>query len=87
MTNMIADISKYLMILLIAMYTYWNFRYFGVREERKKVLSRRQNGIMYLLHFLAYAVMFLKTEDVKLLVFYVAQVVFFVCYLFLYRRF
>lgn len=87
MTNIIADVSKYLSFLLIALYTYWNFRYFGVKEEKRIVLSRRQNRIMYLLHFLAYGVMFLKTEDVKLLVFYGAQVVFFVCYLFLYRRF
>lgn len=87
MTNIIADVSKYLIFLLIAMYTYWNFRYFGVKKEKKIVLSRRQNRLMYLLHFLAYGVMFLKTEDVKLLVFYVAQVVFFVCYLTLYRRF
>lgn len=87
MTNIITDVSKYLIFLLIAMYTYWNFRYFGVKKEKKIVLSRRQNRLMYLLHFLAYGVMFLKTEDVKLLVFYVAQVVFFVCYLTLYRRF
>lgn len=87
MTNIIADVSKYLIFLLIAMYTYWNFRYFGVKEEKKNILSRRQNRLMYLLHFLAYGVMFLKTEDVKLLVFYVAQAVFFVCYLTLYRRF
>lgn len=87
MTNIIADVSKYLIFLLIAMYTYWNFRYFGVKEEKKIVLSRRQNRLMYLLHFLAYGVMFLKTEDVKLLAFYVAQAVFFVCYLTLYRRF
>ena len=65
MANMIADISKYLMILLIAMYTFWNFRYFGVREERRPVLAGRQNRIMYLLHFLAYAVMFLKTGEEK----------------------
>ncbi|MCI8664221.1 MAG: FtsW/RodA/SpoVE family cell cycle protein [Hungatella sp.] len=87
MANMIADISKYLMILLIAMYTFWNFRYFGVREERRPVLAGRQNRIMYLLHFLAYAVMFLKTGEEKLLVFYGAQAVFFLCYLFFYRRF
>ena len=87
MANMIADISKYLMILLIAMYTFWNFRYFGVREERRPVLAGRQNRIMYLLHFLAYAVMFLKTGEEKLLVFYGAQAVFFLCYLFFYRSF
>ncbi len=86
MTNVIVDLSKYLLILLIAMYTYWNFRYFGVSEEKKKILCRRQNQMMCLLHILAYGVMFLKTGNFKLAAFYMVQAVFFQCYRFLYRR-
>ena len=86
MTEMIADVSKYLMILLAAMYTYWNFRYFGAAGEKKRILCTRQNRLMFLLHFLAYGVMFLKTENWRLPVFYGVQAVFFLCYLFLYRK-
>ena len=82
MTEMIADVSKYLMILLAAMYTYWNFRYFGAAGEKKRILCTRQNRLMFLLHFLAYGVMFLKTENWRLPVFYGVQAVFFLCYLF-----
>ena len=33
MANLITNVSKYLMILLIAIYTYYNFRFFGIRDE------------------------------------------------------
>lgn len=87
MINLIVDISKYLMILLAAVYTYLNFHYFGVGEERKKQICGRQNVMMFLLHMLAYLIIYLKTEDAGMLVFYGAQVIFFLCYIYLYRLF
>ena len=36
MTNLIIQISRYLMILLIALDTYYNFRFFSVRDEEGK---------------------------------------------------
>lgn len=86
MINLIIDISRYLMILLIALYTYLNFRFFSFPDEiRKRKICRRQNFAMFLIHLLAYLVIWLETEDEKMLVFYVAQVIFFFSYLFLYR--
>ncbi|MBE7721325.1 FtsW/RodA/SpoVE family cell cycle protein [Lacrimispora indolis] len=86
MINLIIDISRYLMILLIALYTYLNFRFFSLPDEiRKKKIYRRQNFDMFLIHLLAYLVIWLETKDERMLVFYVAQVVFFFTYLFLYR--
>ena len=57
MTNLLIDISKYLMILMIAVYTYFNFRFFGVSQERKDRICVTQNGLMFLLHALAYLVL------------------------------
>lgn len=86
MINLIIDISRYLMILLIALYTYLNFRFFSFPDEiRKRKICRRQNFAMFLIHLLAYLIIWLETEDEKMLVFYVAQVIFFFSYLFLYR--
>ncbi|WP_312504155.1 FtsW/RodA/SpoVE family cell cycle protein [Lacrimispora sp.] len=86
MINLIIDISRYLMILLIALYTYFNFRFFSFPDEiRKRKISGRQNFAMFLIHLLAYLIIWLETEDERMLVFYVAQVIFFFCYLFLYR--
>ncbi|MEG0565799.1 MAG: FtsW/RodA/SpoVE family cell cycle protein, partial [Hungatella sp.] len=87
MINLVIDSSRYLMIFLIAIYTYLNFRFFGVSEDKKKKICRRQNITMFFLHFLAYAVIYLQTEDERMLMFYGAQVLFFVCYIYLYRLF
>lgn len=70
---------------MIAVYTYLNFRFFGVSQDRKDRICISQNVLMFLLHALAYAVLYLNTKNEKLIVFYGAQVIFFFCYLLLYR--
>lgn len=88
MTNIIIEISKYLMILLMAIYTYFNFRFFGVPTwKQKNRVCMLQNHAMYLLHLLAYVVLYLKTEDEGIITFYLAQLVFFVCYIYVSRLF
>lgn len=88
MINVMIEVSKYLMILLIAIYTYWNFSYFRYREQwQQHRVCRRQNAVMFLLHFLAYVILFLKSQDERMILFYLAQVVFFACYIWLYRMF
>ena len=68
MANLITNVSKYLMILLIAIYTYYNFRFFGVGDEdQKRHLCRLQNVILVLTHTLAYTIIYLRTEDEKAL--------------------
>lgn len=82
MVNVVIEISKYILILLMAAYTYWNFRYFRFQEEEeRRRVCRRQNGAMFALHFVAYLVLYLKTEDERVVLFYLAQVVFFAAYL------
>lgn len=80
------------MILLIAIYTLYNFRFFGVKSmDGKNRICRKQNAAMFLLHILGYIIIYLKTGDEKaktmILAFYLAQVIFFLCYIFLYRLF
>lgn len=88
MVNVIIEVSKYLMILLIAGYTYMNFSYFRFRDEqRQHKVCGRQNTAMFLMHFLAYVILFLKSKDERMILFYLAQVVFFACYIWLYRMF
>lgn len=88
MVNLFVEISKYGMIFLMLVYTYLNFRFFSYRDEGKQErLCRRQNRLMFAIHFLAYGVIWLKTGDERMIAFYAAQVVFFLCYIHLYRRF
>lgn len=66
------------MILLIAMDTYYNFRFFSKQdEEGKNRVCGRQLVCMFMLHFLANILIWLNTESVTMLAFYGAQVVFF----------
>ena len=74
------------MILLIAMDTYYNFRFFSMRdEEGKNRVCGRQLVCMFMLHFLANILIWLNTESVTMLAFYGAQVVFFLLYIYIYR--
>ena len=56
------------MILLIAMDTYYNFRFFSMRdEEGKNRVCGRQLVCMFMLHFLANILIWLNTESVTML--------------------
>ena len=88
MTNLIIQISRYLMILLIALDTYYNFRFFSVRdEEGKDRVCGRQLVCLFMLHFLANVLIWLNTGSVTMLAFYGAQVLFFLLYIYLTRLF
>ena len=55
------------MILLIAMDTYYNFRFFSMRdEEGKNRVCGRQLVCMFMLHFLANILIWLNTESVTM---------------------
>ena len=78
MVNIIVQLSKYVMILLIIIYTFLCFSIFGYQDpDRKRYLLRRQNILMFLMHAIAFAVMYLQTDDIKMLAFYLMQVVLF----------
>ena len=69
MVNIIVELSKYLMIILMTSYTFLCFSIFGYQDpDKKKSLLRQQNVLMFMIHIIAYLVMYLEQEDVKLLV-------------------
>ena len=78
MTNLIVEISKYLMVVLFACYTYECFAVFRGRlnEEQKSRIFRRQTVFMYLIHLDAYLVVYAVTDNVMAIAFYVFQVIF-----------
>ena len=48
MTNLIVEVSKYLMILLMAIYTYANFRFFSFPDlERKRKYVQGRTGYVF----------------------------------------
>ncbi len=85
MENIIIQLSKYLMIILITMYTFFCFSIFGYQDpDRKKRTLRKQTVLMFLIHLLAFISMFLATEDIRLLLFYLMQAALFGAIILLY---
>ncbi len=85
MVNIIVEISKYLIILLMTIYTFSCFSIFTKEyEEDEKAVLIRQNIVMFLMQFLAYLVMYLKTGEKKMIFFYAAQVILLLAVILLY---
>ena len=78
MTNLIVEVSKYLMAILFACYTYECFSVLRgrLKEEQKNGIFRRQRIFMYLMHLDAYLVVYAVTDDPMLVAFYIFQVIF-----------
>lgn len=92
MVHLITELSKYVMIILFALYTYQCFSVLKRNIEPWEQTSkfRQQMFYMYLIHLNAYAVLYLSTKNQDLITFYLMQVAFFtavqICYLTVYRR-
>lgn len=89
MTNLIVEISKYLMIFFFALYTYECFAVFRhkVNAEKQSRIFNRQTVLMYLIHLDAFLVIYAVTDDGKMIGFYFAQVVLLTVILGAYRLF
>lgn len=74
MNNMIVELSKYFMIIMIAFYTLHCFIVFRYNSEAERNgFYVGQNIFMFLIHFTGFVVLCFKTGDQSLLVFYGAQ--------------
>ena len=76
-----------MMIVFIAIYTYQCFAVFGYEDPKaKRKILRNQNGVMFMIHFMAFAGMYLKIGENKILIFYLAQVLMLTGIIFLYGK-
>ncbi len=90
MENLITESSKYILIILIALYTYQCFSGFAdLSEKKQNRVLKRQNRIMYLMQIVAYAVLIINSEEnqLQILVFFLAQFVLFMLTINLYKFF
>ena len=75
------------MIILITIYTYQCFTVFGYEDAwEQKIVFRNQNRLMFMIHFMAFAGMYLKTGETKMLLFYIAQAILLLAIILLYTR-
>lgn len=89
MTNLIVELSKYALILLMALYTCMTFLTFRVKTRRMSdVMLSEMTFVMLVLQFVAYLVLYLKLgEKSELLYYYGFQALFFVLITILWRLF
>lgn len=88
MSSVFCEVSKYLMMVLFAVYTYECFTVLMTHNqtpERQQKIFFNQNILMFIIQLDAYLVIFDQTDDVTVLLFYGAQVIFFIVVLTSYR--
>lgn len=86
MLHLITELSKYVMIILLVIYTYYSFAVLGVkREDRQKRMYKSQITCMLLLHLDAFMVIFAVKQELKILIFYGAQILFILFLYFIYK--
>ncbi|MCI6018293.1 MAG: FtsW/RodA/SpoVE family cell cycle protein [Clostridiales bacterium] len=85
MLNIITQFSKYLLVILTAVYAMKCFTVFRAKYDFDRgSVYMVQNVLMFLIHFIFYLLIYLNTKDMKVIVFYFLQVVLFVCTLVFY---
>ncbi len=86
MVNIIVELSKYIIIFLMTAYTFSCFSIFVQEYEAdERHILFRQNVLMFSMNFMSYMVLYLKSNEQKLIVFYLCQVVFFLAVIILYK--
>ncbi len=89
--SIVVSVSKYIIIILFAVYTWHCFTVFiGKNQERQDKIYKRQKSIMYTIHFICSLVLFLNSLSMQILVFYLAQLIFLTfvdrAYMYVYRN-
>ena len=73
MDNVILEVSKYLLLLLMILFTLESFLVLNKKKESARTnLMRKQIVVMLIFVFLAYFVMFLRTEEFQLIIMYLS---------------
>lgn len=69
----ISEFSKYIMAIILALYTLEGFIVFLKKKDKRKGVCARQTVLLFLFHFSAFMVICFETENISYLVFYAFQ--------------
>ncbi|MCD8337725.1 MAG: FtsW/RodA/SpoVE family cell cycle protein [Lachnospiraceae bacterium] len=86
MISLLYQVSRYLIIILMALYTLQCYTVFRRKdEEARQYLFLRQNMLMFFMHFVAYALIYIQSGEFEVILFYGAQVLYLLFTLILFR--
>lgn len=75
MNNIICEISKYISLILMVLYTVKCFSIMASKdEESKKKKLNKQIFYVFMIHFLNYLILYLRLGTTKILIFYAVQI-------------
>lgn len=84
--HIVIELTKYLMLILVGIYTYHAFRVSGKRNKNALEKSFRwMTCFLFLFHFTGYFTMYLQVQNEKLLLLYGGQLVLFILVLGFYK--
>ncbi|HEX3076364.1 MAG TPA: FtsW/RodA/SpoVE family cell cycle protein [Lachnospiraceae bacterium] len=86
MENIVIELSRYIIIILVTIYTLYCFTVFrsGSKVRQNRIFFK-QTVLMYLIHFICSAVLFLETFNPKIIILYMLEVAFFAVVLSVYK--
>lgn len=86
MENVISQLSKYVVILFITLFTLYSFSGFkGSNKARQRQVFRGQTTLMFLVHVICYLILFMQQKELRLLYLYLAETALFASVLILYQ--
>lgn len=91
MVNLLTQGARYILVILMALYAMKCFTVFRKKYDYDRgSVYTTQNVLMFMIHFICYVLIYLNTKDIKIIIFYLAQVVLFgttlIVYGIFYRR-
>ena len=86
MANLICTISKYLVLLFMALYTIKCFTYFTARDREKRTSNlNKQVFYIFMIHFLCHVMLYINMEDAKVFLYYVIEISIAILYILAFR--
>lgn len=86
MENIVSQLSRYIIIILVTIYTLYSFTVFRNNNKvRQNRIYRNQRMLIFIIHAICYTLLYINTKSIKLLYLYGAQVLLFIFVFAIYR--
>ena len=86
MANLVCTISKYLVLLFMALYTIKCFTYFTARDREKRTSNlNKQIFYIFMIHFLCHVMLYINMEDAKVFLYYIIEISIAILYILAFR--
>ncbi len=75
MVNLLSEISKYMIIVLVAMYTFLSYRVLGISDKaRQGSIYTNMKFLLFLFHFVSYSIIYINQKSNWVIIIYALEV-------------